>query len=113
MASPEGYLSGLELRRDLGADEVDHVGAGLLRREAGRLAVAAAALLTGDQTHVDVVGGGAEADLAHALAALLELRADQRRDDRALDRTDVVDDSLGVVLVGTGLLVVAPLDVGD
>ena len=45
--------------------------------------------------------------LHHALAALLQLLAHQRRDDRALERADVVDDALGVVLVGAGLLVVA------
>ena len=89
-----------ELGRDLGAQELDQLLAGARGREAGRLAVAAAALLAGDHAHVDLVRGRPQAHLPHAVAPLLELLADQRRDDRALERADVVHDALGVVLVG-------------
>src|SRR3954451_21356980 len=103
----------LELSGDLGANELDQLVPALGAGEAGCLAMAPATLLAGDHAHVHVIGGSPKTHLVHALAAILELLADQRGHHRPLDRADVVDDAFGVILVGAGLLVVRALDVGD
>src|SRR5262245_28363158 len=87
-----------QLEANLAPQELDELLPRQLRREARRLAVPAAALGARDARDVDAVVGRAQRDLA--LAAVRQAVADQRGDRRPLDRAQVVDDALGVVLLG-------------
>src|SRR3954469_24277200 len=91
----------LQLGGDLLAQERDELVLGELGGEAGRAAMAAAAAGAGDGRHVDVAVGRAQRDLL-ACAVAVEQLARQRRDLRALDRAQVVDDALGVALLRAG-----------
>ena len=66
-----------------------------------RPAVAAPAPGAGDRRDVDLAVGGAQRHLL-ARAVAVEQLARQRRDLRAVDRAQVVDDALGVALLGAG-----------
>ena len=67
--------AGLELGGDLLAQEGDELVVGQLGREAGGLAVAAAAAGAGDDRHVDVAVGRAQRDLLAAGSAVDAARA--------------------------------------
>ena len=69
-----------------------------LGREAGRLAMAAAAELAGDARHVDAAVGRAQRHLAPARAVGRQQVADEHGDRGVLDGAQVVDDALGVGL---------------
>ena len=75
--------------------------------------MAAAPLGAGDPRDVDAAVGGAQGDLAPALLALPEQVADQSGNGRPLDGAQVVDDALGVVLLGARLEVVGRGQVGE
>ena len=87
-----------KLPRELGAQELHQLGELEVGREAGGAAMPAAAQRAGDHRHVDAVVGRAQRDLAAGSA--VELVADQPGDGGALDGAQVVDDALGVALVG-------------
>src|SRR5437588_12485149 len=82
-----------ELRVDLAADALHHRLERQLGREAGSLAMAAAAEAARDRRDVDLAVGRAQADLARAFT--VEQLAHERGDDGALDLAHVVDDPLG------------------
>src|SRR5579875_3130720 len=91
---------GVQLRGDRLAQERDQL-LGLERgREPRRAAVPAAALRAGDDGDVDVVVGGAQGHFALALALAAGELAHERRDLGALERAQLVDDALGVALLG-------------
>src|SRR5581483_6056463 len=66
-----------------------------LAREPGRLPMAAAAERAGDRRDVELVDRGTQRDPARRPVVARRL-ADERGELRALDRTEVVDDPLGV-----------------
>ena len=70
--------------------------------EAGGAAVSAAALGAGDDRDVDVVVGGPQRDFVLALALAAGELAHEHRDLRPLQRPQLVDDALGVALLGLG-----------
>ena len=92
--------------RDLLAQELHQLVELEVGGEAGRAAMPAAAQRPRDHRDVDAVVGRAQRDLARRLA--VELLAHEPGDRGALDRAQVVDDALGVALVGArGAVVVA------
>ena len=72
------------------------------RGEARGATVPTAALGAGDDRDVDVVVGRAQRDFVLALALAAGELAHERRDLRALQRPQLVDDALGVALLGAG-----------
>ena len=112
---PAGAPELAQLLGDGGAQERDDVVDLELGREAGGAAVAATALGAGDRADVDGAVGGAQRGLAP-----VRTLAHDRRDLGPLDRAQVVDDPLGVALLGAGVLghhdrlaIVAVMIVGD
>ena len=87
------------LGRDLCPQERDQLVGRLLRREARRLAVAAAASLRAITLTSTLVVRGPQAHLADSLPLRLQLLAHERSDERAVERADVVDDPLREALV--------------
>src|SRR6185436_9025418 len=103
----------LELRGNLLAQERHQLVPRQRRREAGRLAVAAAALGAGDRGDVDAVVARAQRDLALLGIGRSEAVAHERGDRGALNRAQVVDDALGVVLLGAGCREVGAAEVRE
>src|SRR5581483_2115598 len=96
-------LSALGGKHELAVDELDDLGGRLLGREAGSLAVTAAAALRGDRRHIELVVTRAQRD-AMGRPLVARRLADERDHLRAFDRAQVVDDSLGVRLFRTDLV---------
>src|SRR5713226_2792709 len=96
--------AGLSARggKELPAHEVRDLLDRRLAREAGGLAVPAAARLAGDRRHVELVDARPEAD-ASSRAVLAGGLADQHGHIGTLDRTQGIDDSLRVRLGGPDL----------
>src|SRR4051812_38530726 len=96
----------IELRGDLAAQEGHELVVGQLRGEARRLPVPAATARAGDDADVNGRVGGPQRDLRPARASRVGQLARERGHLRAGDRAEVVDDALGVGLLGAGLGVV-------
>src|SRR5437762_3960682 len=95
---------GSELLGELLAQEGDELFLRHLGGEPSRLPVPPATSGAGDDRHVDLAVGRPQRDLlaprARRGAVLAEQVARERGDLRALDRAQVVDDALGVALLG-------------
>src|SRR3954447_10969664 len=104
-----------QLSGALRAQEADELVVVELGREARGLAMAAAATGAGDGRDVNLAVDRAQRDLLARRAVgrdVVDL-AGQRGDLRALDRAQVVDDALGVAVLGAGDLEVLARQPGD
>ena len=88
------------LRRARGAGRSTRSGISELRGEAGGLAVAAAALRARDRGNVDAAGRRRAGTPCACRRGSGRAVAHERGDDGALERAQVVDDALGVALLG-------------
>ncbi|MBW3608310.1 MAG: class I tRNA ligase family protein, partial [Actinobacteria bacterium] len=93
----------IELRGYLLAQERHKLVGRHLRREAGRLPVTAAALGARDERHVDRPVGRTQRDLRPTGALRAGQLAGERRDLRPLHGAQVIDDPLGIGLLGARL----------
>src|SRR6266480_2646424 len=98
--------------KELAADEVADLFDRSLTREPGGLPMAAAAGLARDRRHVELVDARTQADTTCG-PILARWLANEHGHVRTLDRTQVVDDPLGVRLGGADLGEVRAQQVGD
>src|SRR5665213_1735133 len=94
----------MQLRGERTTQERDQLVELERRGETGRAPVSSAPLRPCDHRHVHIVVGGAQRDFALALALAASQLAYERRELRALQRPQVVDDALRVALLGVGLM---------
>src|SRR5215210_4450946 len=110
---PSRPLDRLRLGGYLRAQEADQLVPGHRGGEARRLAMTPAAAGARDPRDVDPLVDGPQGHLAKPALAVPQQVAHQGRDHRALDRAQVIDHALGVVLLGAGLGVVTRPQVAE